>query len=435
MQNIPNSLETEQQLLGAVILDESVLSEVATLDDDAFYNSQTRRVFQAIKHLADANEQITPLNIYNAIGTSAVSMRDIANWAHGLPFQMKVEPLIAILRDKQVKRLLIQQADQIIRDASEESDTGTNITSKAASLFQDIHSSSLTGRRPTLHIAEAMEESYERWDKMANGKIITVGTGIDAIDKQLTGGGFEKGMFHVIGARPAVGKTSFGLDMSWHNILNGNVTVFLTMELSREVLNDRFVAPLAGVPRWQIAPGFIDDRIIKKLQAVGEHVKAMPFYINAKVKTLSDMRMELNNVARQTGGKIDLIIVDFLTKMNGKGESYERITNNANGLAQFASDYDAAVVCLSQLGRKNVNRTAQVASEQGKVELHDFRGSGDIEELGRTILGLWGSDESNGVREVHCTCLKQGEGRTFDEVLSFDSQYMTFGVRPNLLRP
>lgn len=427
----PNSLETEQHLLGAIILDAALISEAAVLDDGAFYNTRTRRAFQAIKQLIDLGEQLTPLSIAESVGnTQELSVTEITSWTHGIPFQMSIEPLIARLRDKQLKRRLIKQADDVIREAQDESDTAANLAGKAAESFQStLSGADVTGGRPTLRIDAVLEESYERWERMSSGKIVTVGTGIDSIDTSLTGGGFEKGMFHVIGARPAKGKTSFALDMAWHNIIHGNVTVFFTMELSREVLNDRFVAPLAGVRRWMIAPGWMNSDVQKRLHTVGAKIQHLPLYINAKARTLSDMRIELNSIARQTGGKIDVIIVDFLTKMGGHGETYERVSRNANGLAQFASDYGAAVICLSQLSRKNVEKAG------GEIDLSHFRGSGEIEELGRTVLGLYGEDDSKHERDVKCACLKQGEGRTFESLLTFNTDYMTFGTRSCLIAP
>jgi replicative DNA helicase len=270
---------------------------------------------------------------------------------------------------------------------------------------------------------------------MHRKEIVTVETGVDVIDRQLTGGGFEKGMFHVIGARPGKGKTSLALDIATHNFLARNVTVFFTMELSRDVLMDRLVAPLAGIERWKLTSKYISNIEIAKLHKTVEFLNSFPFYINHKARSIADMRLALQEIARKTGGKIDLVVVDFLTKMRlEKRDKYASVSANANGLAEFATDFGCAVVCLSQLSRENVRRTA---AEPGRVELTDFRDSGEIEELGRTIFGLWGEDDTDGRRHrtVHCTCLKQGEGRLFDEMLVFDSHFMTFGVRQCLIQP
>lgn len=117
-----------------------------------------------------------------------------------------------------------------------------------------------------------------------------------------------------------------------------------------------------------------------------------------------------------------------------KNATNASVSANANGLAEFATDFGCAVVCLAQLNREVTKRNS---SEPGRVELTDFRDSGEIEELGRTILALWGDEDLSGQRHrpVRCTCLKQGEGQIFDESLIFDTHFMTFGVRQSLIAP
>src|SRR5690606_35838735 len=194
----PNSLEAEQQILGAVLLDNGLLSEAAQLDDDAFYNARHRRAFQAMKMLADNGEPITPLTVANCVGNKTdLSVTEISSWIHGLPLNMSIDPQIAILRDKLVKRKIIRDADAVIRNTADDADTGSNLAEQAAETFQSLLASSLIDRRPTMRLDEALERSYEFWERMATGKVVSVGTGMDEIDHALTGGGFGKGMFHV----------------------------------------------------------------------------------------------------------------------------------------------------------------------------------------------------------------------------------------------
>jgi replicative DNA helicase len=164
----------------------------------------------------------------------------------------------------------------------------------------------------------------------------------------------------------------------------------------------------------------------KKLVAVGEFIKTLPLRINHKARTANDMRLALKSVAKDLGGEIDVIMVDFLTKMaSSRGSKYESVSYNANCLAEFAVEFNSAVICFSQFSREITKRDGG----ESKVKLSDFRDSGEIEELGRTVFGLWGSDETNGLRDVQLACLKQGEGMTFDANLVFNTDLMTFGPR------
>jgi replicative DNA helicase len=179
----------------------------------------------------------------------------------------------------------------------------------------------------------------------------------------------------------------------------------------------------------------MDEHDNATLVKVAEAIKKLPLFINDKARTIQDMRAALKEIANRTGGKIDLVIVDFLTRMRlGRGNMYQSVTENAGGIADFAAEFGCASIALAQLGRENEKRITVDASRQGEVRLTDFRDSGAIEELGRTMLGLWGSDDSKPFRKVKISCVKQGEGSLFEVDGVFDTDYMTFGVRKNLLK-
>ena len=436
---LPSAPDTEKAVLASAFMDDSVFAQVATLEPAIFYTPLYRQSFLAMRNVADRSEPINPITVFNELKLihphAPVTIAEMTNWTYGLPPVQSLATYIATLRDKALKRDLIRKCNEIAMEASDEADLGVELAGKAVTAFQQSYSESLNGNKPTVTLAEALEANYERWDRMLKREIVTVETGIDDIDSQLTGGGFEKGMFHVIGARPGKGKTSLGLDIAFHNLMNGNVVVFFTMELSKEVLMDRLIAPISGVARYKITSKWMDEHDKSTLIRVSETIKHFPFYINAKARSVREMRLALKEVANQTGGKIDLVVTDFLTKMKlGRGSQYESVTENANGLAEFASEFGCASVALAQLSRESEKRTATDISRQGEVRLTDFRDTGAIEELGRTVLGLWGTDDAKPYRKVKISCLKQGEGSLFEVDGIFDTDYMTFGVRRNLLK-
>jgi replicative DNA helicase len=434
---LPNSPESERAVLGSAFLDESVFAQVATLDPSIFYSY--RQAFVAMRNVADRKEAIHPITVHNELkqidAKTSIGVAEMTNWTYGLPIVQCVDEYISIIKDKALKRSLIKQCNALATEASEEAELGVDLASRAASIFHQTYSQSLNGSKPTVTLEEAFESNYIRWDKMLNKEIVTIETGIESIDSQLTGGGFEKGMFHVIGARPGKGKTTIGLDIATHNLFQGKIVVFFTLELSKDVLIDRLIAPLAGIPRYKITSKWMDEHDKSTLIKVSEAIKTLPLFINARARSLREMRAALKDIANQTGGKIDLVIVDFLTRMeHGHGSTYESVSANAGGIADFATEFGCASIALAQLSRENEKRISADPDRQGEVRMTDFRDSGKIEELGRTILGLWGSDDSKPYRKVKISCLKQGEGGLFDVESVFDTDYMTFGVRKNLLK-
>lgn len=430
---LPSAPETERIVIGLPLLDNKIFAQLADLPDSTFHHPHYRAGFKAMQNLWANNKPISPHLVFEELqaidSNLQLTTSEITNWSYGLPSYSNISTELNILKDKALKRRLIRQCGEIARKTANESDLGTEIISDAVNSFQNIYSESLDRQKPTVQLSEGLTQNYERWEKMLRKEIVTVETGIDAVDNRLTGGGLEKGMFHVIGARPGKGKTSIGLDIAGHNALQNKTVVFFTLELSRDVLLDRFISPYAGIERYKITSKWMNDRDFKKLVAVSEFLKERPFHINHKARTAKDMRLALKETARQTGGEIDLIIVDFLTKMHGaKQNKYESVSYNANCLAEFAVEFNSAVICLAQFHRPEKGKAEEKPSQS------DFRDSGEIEELGRTVFGLWGNDETKGFREVNISCLKQGEGEIFDEKLVFDTNFMTFGGRQCLIK-
>jgi replicative DNA helicase len=434
---LPSSEHAERVVLGVQFLDEKLFTQIAGLSPDIFYSPNRRVAFQAMRNLFAENKSIHPITVYEEIKAidrnTQLTPSIITSWTHGLPPFSNLDSFIGILKEKEAKRRLIRECNSIAINTIQGDATSAEVISDAVNRLQDIYNVALDKQKPTVSLSEALPQNYERWEKMLRGEIVTVETGLPMIDARLTGGGVEKGMFHVLGARPATGKTSLALDIAVHNAMQGRTVVFFTLELSRNVLLDRLISPLAGIERWRITSKWIDEHTHRRLLGVSEFIKNLPIFINSKARSAKDMRFALKEVSRVTGGEIDLIIVDFLTKMQTGGRNkYESVSENANALALFASEFNAAVICLAQLSREITKRQNDADGE--KPRLSDFRDSGEIEELGRTVFGLWGADDAAGLRQVNISCLKQGEGQTFDEKLIFNTDFMTFGVRKNLIR-
>lgn len=437
VEKIPHAPDTERMVLGATLVDDRLFAELA-VEPNVFYDSKLREVFIAMRNVANRNEPINPFTVHNELDLlfpEKHSISEITSMSHGLPLMTGLGVYVSILKDKALKRDVIRKCGELARTASDEDSLGVEIAGNAVTAFQEAYTENLNGSKPTVQLAEGLEGNYERWDKMLKKEIVTIETGVPGIDAQLTGGGLEKGMFHVIGARPGKGKTSLGLDIAAHNILQGKVVVFFTMELSRDVLMDRLISPIAGIPRYKITSKWMDKHDKDKLVAVSEAIKNLPLYVNHKARTVQDMRLALRQVARETGGRIDLVITDFLTKMrSNKGSKYEAVSENANGLAEFATEFDCASVALAQLSRAVTKRNSTDPTEEGRVEQSDFRDSGEIEELARTILAIWGNDDSTPFRQQTISCIKQGEGTLFDETVLFNTEYMTFGARKDITK-
>src|SRR5574343_570451 len=201
--NLPHSKDTEEHLLGIVFQDDSTFSEIAHLEPKDFYNPVTRSAYEAMHELVSEGQPINPVTVMNKM-SFPVAVSEIVRWFSGLPVLMQAEPLIAILRDKRAKRDIIHKAHKLLRKASDDIASGDEIINEAIDSFQEVKGN--VSHKPTVSLFETTPTSIERWDKMLSKEIVTIQTGIPDVDRELTGGGLEKGMFHVLGARPGSGK-------------------------------------------------------------------------------------------------------------------------------------------------------------------------------------------------------------------------------------
>jgi replicative DNA helicase len=209
--------------------------------------------------------------------------------------------------------------------------------------------------------------------------------------------------------------------------------VFFSAELSTEVIMDRLLSPYSSVERWKITGRHLTGELFSRLVQTGDALSHYKLYINDRARTAAEIKTACRAIARENNHKIDLILVDYLQRLEypfGITNQNQGITALMKELAPLAGEYDAAVVALSQFNREHEKRSDPTPRKS------DLRGCGEIEEYARTILALYDPDEGKPKRAIKVACLKQGEGETFNGIdLVYDTDFMTFGGRFPLFSP
>jgi replicative DNA helicase len=206
----------------------------------------------------------------------------------------------------------------------------------------------------------------------AEGTITGVPTGITHLDSIL--GGLHPTSLNVIGARPGMGKTAFGLTVTRNAAKAGKGVGFFSLEQSSEEVTKRLLAMETGISVDRQKKGDLTPADYEQLHRAGAVLSGLPIYVDDRAMTLERIRATARWWQRRKG--LDLLVIDYLGLMEGRrGESiYERVSRLTRECKQMAKQLNVPVVLLSQL-----NRNVEQRDDKRPI-LADLRESGTIEQ-------------------------------------------------------
>lgn len=241
-----------------------------------------------------------------------------------------------------------------------------------------------------------------------------VPSGFPRLD-QVLGGGFIRGGLYIVGARPAVGKSTFALNLA--DRISGNC-LFTSLEMSPEQLMAKRVSRLTGISAAKLLGGQLSDPEWQAVARAGSALGDRGVYMNARYD-LSTTKIQL--LAQQVP-ELRAVIIDYLGLIQPAtrgGSAYEAVTQLSRELKRMAISLDVPVICLCQLSRQVENR------DDKRPRLSDLRDSGAIEQDADGVLFLYRPDYYNGAPEEgqpSLVCLdvaKNRHGRTGTSEFNF----------------
>lgn len=386
-------------LLGAVLIDDEVLANVSDrLKAGDFYDKRHATVYGAMFRLYEHHKPIDLLTLSDElkkkdelelVGGSAY-LTELTNY---VPTAAHAEAYADMIVQKAVRRRLIKASSDIAQLGFDED---KNIQELLETAESELFSVSDAGVKQDLVSLEyILTESFDRIEELHRdkGKLRGVKTGYRDLDN-LTAG-LQKSDLLILAARPAMGKSTFALNMAY-NIANREkqaVLVF-SLEMSKEQLVDRMLAEAAGVDAWNIRTGNLSDDDFEKLSnAMGEMAEAPIFIDDTPGLTVLEMRTKARREAHNQ--PLGLIIVDYLQLMSGSrgmGNEFNRVqevSEISRGLKLIARELNVPVLALSQLSRSVESRNPQIP------QLADLRESGSIEQDADLVMFLYREDYYN----------------------------------------
>jgi len=352
-----------------------------------------------------------------AMGAEMIGISFLGELQLHMPCSPKNYPLyLRKLRDK-VNDLTVfeslREGMKTIAAGNPSNEVLGKLVSQSLRLFTDS-----ADRQYSFKTQEMMQLMVDRLEEIYSqepgAKTLGVMTGISKLDEVL--GGLHKSDMCVVGARPSVGKTAFGITVMINAAKNGLKVGFISTELPVEQISFRIAAQVSGLASKSFRSANFDDRDWARITSTLALTQNMNMRIYDKpVMRISDVMMQCR--AWDLDGGIDLVIVDYLTRIKP-----DTVTNNQNldvgeiatQLKNLARDLKIPVIVLAQLNRNVANRADQ------KPRMSDLRDSGIIEQEADSILLLNRQEDNNGNNYCSIIIDKNRHGECVEAVVNFE---------------
>ena len=386
----PQDVQAEKSLLGAIMISDAILPEILTIIRSRdFYEERHAIIFEAMADLYDSHKPVDLLTLtaelkskkkLKSIGGAAY----LAELSNFVPAAAHAKAYAEIVEKASLRRRLIQAGTDIANKAySDDAEVGSLIGEAERDLF---NVSDKIVKSDYVAMDTLLADAFDRIEELRNNKGALRGlkTGFRDLDKMTAG--FQKGDLVIVGARPAMGKTTFAQNLAYNiATINNRGVLFFSMEMADNEIIDRMISDVSGVSNWKIRTGNINSEEHQRLMdALGE-MDNVPIYID---DTSSMTIVELRNKARRAmhDHDIGIVIVDYLQLITGddryKGNRVQEVTEISRGLKILARELGIPVIALSQLSRTVTGR------DNPRPLLSDLRDSGSIEQDADLVLFL-----------------------------------------------
>ena len=428
---LPHNTEAERTVLGAVFVDNGAFNSVAELlTREDFYSEAHRRVFDGMAALAERSQPIDLVTLKDELGRrqlleAAGGTAYLAGLLDGLPRITNVQDWCRIVKEKAVLRAMIHAGSRIVQSCYEGEHEVAELLDRAEKSIFDIAERRI--RQGFVGIRDIVKESFRTIDQLSQSRELVTGvpTGFADLDERTSG--LQKGDLIIVAARPAMGKTSFCLNVAQHAALRAGETVgVFSLEMSKEQLVLRMLCADARVDAHRLRTGKLSEKDWARLAKAYADLSAARIFIDdSATLTPLEMRAKCRRLKAEHG--LGLVIVDYLQLMQGGGRVENRqqeIASISRSLKGLAKDLSVPVIALSQLSR------APEARQDRRPQLADLRESGAIEQDADVVMFIYReeehkpTDENRGIAEIIIG--KQRNGPTGTLKLVFIKEFTRF---------
>ncbi|MBU3951014.1 MAG: hypothetical protein KKF12_12240 [Proteobacteria bacterium] len=410
---LPQNIEIEESLIAALIINNENYHGIEYLAPDDFYSRKNQETFRAIKGLIESNNVADLSTI-----AKKLQERKVFTLAKGGAFLATMVDNSPLAIDPRATAKIIKGCSIIRR--------GTHEAMKIADLgFSNPDPDEFISKFQ--QAAMGLETSKE--DEILNGNDLAHET-LTRIERAITDPGSDGlllGFYEIdeitrisgsllilISARPKVGKTAFMTSIVENMCNFGHTVGVLSLEMDRQELSNRWIAKLADInPMRFNYSGNLTTEEIKRISKACDHMSTWKLFIDDHGGDISDVRRKCRKM-KKLG--CDAIFIDQLSKIKGKGNQFERYTENCSEIAMLKKELRIPIFLLCQINRE--------AERQNRPTMANLKQTGALEEDADMIFILHREEGEKHKTDVILAAHRHGGTRDFK--LHFNPQRIHF---------
>ena len=431
LRQMPHSLEGEQAVLGAMLIDPDCVKNVMDrLRPGDFYLRQNREIFETILTMFNYSRPIDGITVFGEMEKAGLTDGNTRSYLAQLmeitPTSANVMEYAAIVQDKALLRSVAQAAGEITALVQEGmGEAGEILEASEQKIYAIRRGQSAQEMVPLRNV---LPDVLDRLGEMSEHEnhLPGLSTGLSAIDQKITG--LNKSDLILLAARPGMGKTSLALNLALNVARGGKTVAVFSLEMSREQLATRLLSSEALVENNRLRTGLLRETDWEKIAGAATVLNRLDIRIDDNpLLSVADM----NAKCRRLEG-LALVVVDYLQLMTSAGggrggENRQQVVSDMSRMLKImAKELNVPVICLSQLSRANEKR------DDKRPMLSDLRESGAIEQDADIVLFLYRDDYYNEDSEKHniaeCIVAKNRHGETGKVELRWMPEYTQFST-------
>ena len=398
-----HSIEAESSVLGGLLLDNNAWDRVGDLlNDSDFYRHEHKLIYEAIGKLVNASKPADVITVYEHLqgmgkAEEIGGLMYLNQLAQYVPSASNIRRYAEIVRERAILRKLVTASDEIATNAfNQQGKTVERILDEAEAKIMKIGEEGSRNKQGFFSMDGLVVDLLDRVTELAdNGAEDVTGVRTGFIDMDKMTAGLQKGDLIILAARPSMGKTAFALNIGENVAVNEGLPVAVfSMEMGASQLALRMVGSIGRINQQNLRTGRLTDDEWGRLSETVEKLRTANVFID-ETPGLSpnELRARARRLARQFGGTLGLIIVDYLQLMSGSGGNEENratvIGEISRGLKALAKELQCPVIALSQL-----NRSVETRPDKRPM-MSDLRESGAIEQDADVIMFIYRDEYYN----------------------------------------
>lgn len=405
---MPHSLEAEQSVLGAMLMDADAV-EIASemLREDDFYSKQYGALFTTMLEMHARNIAVDPVTLQTKLREKNLppelyGTEMIMSLLNAVPTSANIKSYAELVAEKSLLRKMIRANEDIANTCYAESTDVEEIMNQAEKQIFEI--SQRQGKNDFVPIRQIVLRAMDQIERASHikGNVTGLSTGFTDLDNQTAG--LQPSDFILIAARPSMGKTALALNIAEHLVLKENrcVAIF-SLEMSKEQLTNRLFSMESHIDAQKIRTGDLTEQEWADLiESAGNIGESRLIIDDTPAITVAQLRSKCRKYKMEYD--LELVIVDYLQLMSGSGRSgdsrQQEISDISRSLKALARELGVPVISLSQLSRAVESRPNH------RPMLSDLRESGAIEQDADLVMFIYRDDyynpdsEDKGVAEI-----------------------------------